>query len=334
MGVRKTESRIPANFKPDDLGQAVVAADGRCALVSFITSPLVIDRENVYVVFVTDAALAGVAQSFEWTFTENNGVPNTQTTQYGEISYSPRSTGKLNLIVRILGAGNTEQANLQLEQEVFLVNSRLESKITDVQDNPGSGVGNIDVSREAVNDHGLYYRQVTLQVPESGDGFKRFLFSMLYDNVLQRDVEQRKEHLDQLAATLNNQEPNFVTLTTEGTGVCGIRLALLAMTLPQAPETLEPWLKWTELPEPSASRAFADEKLRQSLSGLAESVRIDLFNLSRFPKSNIFQCGRILEILRDRYFNRTSFDDVLMGMSGIRADWIAKHYRKGPIKRI
>ena len=106
-----------------------------------------------------------------------------------------------------------------------------------MEPSPGSGVGNIDVSREAVNDHGFYYRQVTLQVPESGDGFKRFLFSMLYDNGIQRDAEQRKEHLDQLAATLNNQEPNFVTLATEGAGVCGIRLALLAMTLPQAVKT-------------------------------------------------------------------------------------------------
>jgi hypothetical protein len=34
MGVRKTESRIPVNFKPDDLGQAVVAADGRYTLAS------------------------------------------------------------------------------------------------------------------------------------------------------------------------------------------------------------------------------------------------------------------------------------------------------------
>jgi hypothetical protein len=41
MGVRKTESRIPANFKPEDLGQAVVAADGRCALVSAITFPII-----------------------------------------------------------------------------------------------------------------------------------------------------------------------------------------------------------------------------------------------------------------------------------------------------
>src|SRR5262245_36231503 len=118
MAVRKTESRVPANFQPSDLGQAVVASDGRCALVSFIPSPLVVNRENVYVVFVTDAALASSAQSFEWSFTENGGAPNTQTTEHGEFSYSPQSTGSLNLTLRILGAGNAEQASLALAQDV------------------------------------------------------------------------------------------------------------------------------------------------------------------------------------------------------------------------
>ena len=334
MGVRKTESRVPSNFKPDDLGQAVVAADGRCTLVSFITSPLVVDRENVYVVFVIDVALAGVTQSFEWSFIENGGAPNTQITQYGEASYRPKSTGNLTLVVRILGAGNTEQTNLKLDQEVSQLNPKLEGTIAGARNKPGCGIANIDVSREIVNDYSLYYQGATLQVPESGDGFKRFLFSMVYDGALQRNVVQRKQHLDQLATTLNNQGTDFGKLTAEGAGICGIRLALLAMTLPQTPGNLTPWLKWTELPEPSAQRAFADENLRLSLSELTESVRIDLFNLARFPKSNIEQCGHILEALRNRYFSRASFDDVLRGMSGIRADWIAKHYRKGPIVRI
>jgi len=55
MSVRKTESRVPANFKPDDLGQAVAATNERSVRVSLITSSLVIDPEKVYVLFLTDA---------------------------------------------------------------------------------------------------------------------------------------------------------------------------------------------------------------------------------------------------------------------------------------
>jgi hypothetical protein len=90
MPARKTESRIPANFQAADLGEAVVAPDGRCALVSFITSPLAVNRENTYIVFVTDAAVSTEAESFEWMFTENAGAPSTQTTQFGEIAYQPQ----------------------------------------------------------------------------------------------------------------------------------------------------------------------------------------------------------------------------------------------------
>jgi hypothetical protein len=333
MGVRKTESRIPANFKPDDLGQAVVAADGRCALVSFITSPLVIDRENTYVVFVTDAALAGVANSFEWSVTENGGEADTTTTQYGEFSHSPKSTGMLSLVVRVLGVGNVEQATLKLDQKIKQLNLLMEINFVAATEKPGAGAANIEVSRAIVNDYNLYYRQVTLQTPENGDGFKRFLFSMIYDGVLQSTEGRRKQYIDQLAATLNNQGTDFVTLTAQGMGICGVRLTLLAMVVPQTPGNPEPLLKWIELPEASARRAFEDQKVRQSLSELAESVRIDLFNLVRFPKSNIFQCGRIIEVLRNQYFSNASFDDVLSGMSGTRANWIARHYRQGPIVR-
>jgi hypothetical protein len=333
MSVRKTESRIPANFKPDDLGQAVVAADGRCALVSFITSPLVINRENVYVVFVTDAALAGVTQSFEWSFTENEGVPDIQMTQYGEVSYRPKSIGKLNLVVRILGAGNAEQASLTLPQEIVPLNAELEALINDARNQPGPGVSNPDVARELINDHNPYYQGVVLQTPEGGDGFKQFVFSMVSDGTLQRTTLQRKQHLDQLAASLNSQGADFVTLTAEGAGVCSIRLALLAMTLPQVPGNPATLLNWTELPEPPDKRAFGDEQLRQNLAALNEDMQVDLFNLARFPKSNITQCGRILEALRDRYFNGTNFSDVLTGMSGTRAVWITRHFREGPLVR-
>ena len=64
MPVRKTESRIPGGYLPSDLGEAVVADDGRCALVSFATAPIVVSRENTCVLFVTDPALAATVQSF------------------------------------------------------------------------------------------------------------------------------------------------------------------------------------------------------------------------------------------------------------------------------
>jgi hypothetical protein len=330
MGVRKTERRIPANFQPSDLGQAVAAADGRCALVSFVTTPLVVARENVYVLFVTDAGLAGTTQSFEWTFTESGIAPNVQNTAAGEIAYRPQAIGTLNLTVRLLGAGNTEQARIEMDQNIAPPNGELESLIAQARNEPGPGVSNPDVARELVNEHNPYYQAVALQTPESDDAFRRFVFGVVFDGALNRDASQRKRHLDQLAASLNNQEGDFGSLAAQGAGVSGMRLALLAMT----PGNPAPLLPWTELPEPSAQHAAADQQLRQQLAALDESKRIDLFNLARFPKSNITQCARIIEALRDRYFSGANFSDVMTGMSGTRAHWIIRHFREGPLKRL
>lgn len=329
MPVRKTESRIPANTQPFDLGQAVLTSDGRSALVSFITSPLVVNRENTYVVFVTDQTLGRSVQTFEWSFSENGGAPTLQATEYGEISYTPQSTGNLSLTIRLFGTGDTEQSSITLAQEVVPLNAELEALIVNARNETGPTVANTDVARELINDHNLYYQSVALQTPEADDAFQRFVFSMVHDGALQRTAARRKQHLDQLAVSLNSQAPDFVTLTTEGAGVCGVRLALLAMTL-GAPS---PLLDWAELPEPASQRAFADEQLRQRLAALDKTVQIDLFNLARFPKSNITQCARIIEALRDRYFSGTNFNDVLTGMSSTRAHWIVRHYREGPIQR-
>src|SRR5215471_11534114 len=97
MTVRKTETRLPIDLQASDLGEASVAADGRAALISFVTSPLVVGRENVYVVFVTDASLATNAEIFEWSVTEGAGAPQVQTTDHGEFAYTPTSETTLGL---------------------------------------------------------------------------------------------------------------------------------------------------------------------------------------------------------------------------------------------
>lgn len=325
MGVRKTETRIPANLQAADLGQAVTTSDGRCTLVSFIVSPLASLRSNSYVIFVTDTSLAGSVQTFEWSFVENGGAPSVQSTQFGECSYQPQNVGTLAVTVRLLGSGNTELSTISLNQDVVITNAELESLYSGARNDPGPGIGNIQVARELVNDYNPYYQSVTLQTPESGDGFKRFVFSLVSDGALVRTVDQRKQQLDQLASALNTNQVDFAVAAAGGAGVCNIRLVLLAMSLPSH-------LTWTEFPDNASRRAAAEEELRKQLAQLDENKKIDLFNIVRFPKSNITFCGRIIEGLRDRYFNGTNFNDVLTGMSGTRAHWISRHFKEGPIE--
>ncbi len=331
MSVRKTESRLPTGHDASQLGQAAPAADGRAVLISFISNPLVINRENTYVVIVTDAGLAGSTESFDWSFTENGGTPETHRTDAGEIAYTPHATGVVQIAVRLLGAGDAEQATLSLAQDIVQPSAELEAMIAAATNEVGPTVANPDVARELVNDHNPYYQGVALAAPESDNSFQKFVFATVSDGALRRTPAERKRHAAAVADSLNSGAANFGSLAAQEVGVSGLRLALLAMNEPHnGGATL---IDWTELPEPPSEHALADEELRQRLQSLDEDARIDLFNIARFPKSNIVHCARVLEALRERYFPGTPFNDVLTGMSATRAHRIIQHYRGGPLRR-
>jgi hypothetical protein len=309
------------------LGESVVAADGRCALVSFITAPLATGRANTYVVFVTDTALAGAVESFEWTFAEGSDAPVVVTSHGGEASFTPTRECYLSVRVRLLDGGTAEQATLALTQQVRAPNAALEQLIVEAANQPGPGCGNPDVLRELVNDHNPYYLDVTLSTPEAGDGFKRFLYNQVYDGALKRDSSTRAALLGQVADSLNTGSPDFISATAPGLGVAGVRLSLAAMLLPPS------GIPYTELETSTAANASGDEELRAKLAALGEEDRIDLFNRARFPKSNILLCGNLLEALRNKLFNGVSFDDLLTKMSGTMAEWIVLNYTRGPLRR-
>ena len=289
-------------------------------------------------VFVTDPGLAGNAHSYEWrfsyewTFQASADPPLIDTRLDGETIYTPTHTGKLRVTVRILDAGAAEQARLTLAQEVVSPNAVLEALITAAGTAPGPGVANPDVARELVNEHSRYYQTATMRSPETGDGFRRFLLAMVFDGALRRSPAERRAHLDALALSLNSSRSDFFVLAARGAGLCGIRLALLAMTVPAGPGNPATLLPWTLLPESHPSlRDFGDRQLRGRLAQLPEAARIDLFNLARFPKSNITHCGRILEALRDRYFP-VNFGDILTGLSASRAHRLVRALLPWPVR--
>lgn len=326
MAVRKTESRLPDGFQPSDLGQAVTSAGGTCSLISFVTSPLVINRTNQYVVLIQDAGLAASAASYAWTVTESSGAPINSNSPTGELTYVATKIGNLQVAVNVLDGGGGTLATLTLQQDVTDPSEELEDLITESADTPGPGMANPDALRELINEHNMYYSGVALQNPETGLGFKRLVFNMAFDGVLKRNPFERKRHLNQLADAVNAGTSDLATVSTQGAGVCSVRLLLLAMTIPGM-------VPFTLLPQDANQRALAANTLYQSLAQLSDEKKIDLFNIVRFPRSNIIYCGRILENLRNQYFAGTTFDDVLTGMSGARAQWIIGQYRQGPVSR-
>jgi hypothetical protein len=324
MAVRKTESRIPDTFQAENLGQAITASG--CTMISYVTSPLVNNRPNQYVVFITDAGIAASTNSYEWTVEESGVAPIISNSTVGELALEPTHSGSLRVSVRVLNGSGGELAALTLNQTVVPPSEELEDLIAESNEDAGPGMADPDALRELINQYNPYYQSVTLQQSEPIGGFKRLVFNMCFDGVMRRTEEERKRHVDQLALALNSGDSDFATLSTQGVGVCNVRLLLLAMTLPGM-------IPWTLMPTDANERALRLSDLHQDLARLDENKKIDLFNLARFPKSNIQVCAKMLENLRNQYFNTTNFDDVLTGMSGARAQWIIAQYRQGPITR-
>jgi len=326
MSTRKTESRIPDGLQATDLGEAVNAADNRSVLVSFVSSPLVKNRENCYVLFVTDNALGSSVEKYEWSVVENGGVAVVITTTAPEFKYIPIETGDVTISVKLLDAGNADLGSITITQVIVELNFELEALINETKDEPGPGIGNIEVARELVNDHNPYYQGITPTGAEEVEPFKHFIFGMVSDGALVRRPAERTRLLYEIAASLNNNEGDLVSLIAQGAGVCNVRLTMLAMIIPGA-------LTWTEIPETAPEKANADHALRETFAALDENKKIDLFNIARFPKSNISYCAKVTEAIRDKYFPGVNFEDVVSGMSGTRAHWILKHFSEGPIKR-
>lgn len=330
MPVRKTESRIPEDLAAADLGEAATAADGKSVLISQIVSPLVQGREALFNVLVTDAALAPQVQSYEWQFTEGAAAPTQQSTNIGEIAFAPTAVGPLTVRVRLLGAGNAQLAELTLAMDSIAVSADLEALINAARNEPGPTISHPDVARELINDLEPYYSEVTLGGAENVD-FSRFVFAAIHDGLLRLDAAGRRAHLERLAAALNDNNGQFAVEAAVGAGVGGLRLGLLAMVMPGGGG--QPVMSWTEFPKPNARRAEAEDIHLRSLAALSEAKCIDLFNIVRFPKTNIRFCALAFEELRDRYFAGTDFTSVVSGQGGVRSRVIIEHYREGPILR-
>jgi hypothetical protein len=327
MPVRKTESRIPANFQPGDLGEATISVDGRVALIAYCPSPIVLLRTNVYVVMLMNDPLALAVNGYEWVISENGTERHRSITPIGELEYTPQAAGSVSITVTLQGGGNPI---LHLAQSVVVTNPQLETLITAAGNTVGPTIADPAIARELVNHYCQFYSGVTTTPPEAGQAaqdFQRLIFKIVYEGTAAINPTTRKQKLAQLADILNSSTPNFSEKAWESLGLCGLRAALLAMFYPDAN-------RYQELPIDITTRSQRRLQITTQIDALNINQKVDLFNLLRFPKSNIIQSAKIIEALRNRKFAGTNFTDVLTGFQGARLNDIINHFRQGPNARV
>lgn len=109
---------------PHELGQAIFTPDGRFRLVRFLTTPLVRDSRNDYIVFDTKAADAEKEHTYAWKIKdENYAVVDDGTESVGAFAWTPCEIGEylVEATVRVNGA---ELVVLAMRQNVTVESGR------------------------------------------------------------------------------------------------------------------------------------------------------------------------------------------------------------------
>ncbi len=323
MAVRKTESRIPQipGFTIDDLGQnATSGTNASVKIVSYLSSPLAVNIFQNYVVFVEDAALQPNVASYEWIF-NNNGTITNATTRNGVNSFLPTVVGTLSVTVNLKDGANTTLHTVALQQQVAARNLELEQLI-DQEGTSSPSAGNPTVSRDVIN--GLRIFADAAASPVTDNALNRLILSITYSNLSANNPTLRNTLLENCSAALETTPDTFFTTGQNGIGVTKLRPHLAAMFIQDGGNPLIPV---TERPSVSASTA-TQTTIQTAFNGLPETRRIDIFNLLRFPKTNIRICKLVLDGLKARYFSTEAFPAVLGNRNKARR--LIREYETGP----
>jgi hypothetical protein len=100
------------------------------------------------------------------------------------------------------------------------------------------------------------------------------------------------------------------------------------MFLPVTPGGTDWYLSKREYPTQKESRLTVHRRLLQELRDLAPEKQIDLFNLLRFPKSNLKMAIQLLEGLKAQYFPADSLEAVINDKNKALA--LLDQFKEGP----
>lgn len=327
MAVRMTEQRIPAGFVASDLGQTVSSADGKAALVSFNSTPIVHQRLQGYVVFVVDEPLAAQIDHYNWSI-QNSGNFDSSTTDFGYLQYQPRLEGSVSVQVTLKDAADQTLDTLEMDQESVALNVDLEALYEQTAE-IAPLAGQPETSREVINDLRAYMDELAPRDADPSSSLNRLIFVIAYVEVMGLPAEQRNPMLEQIAVAFDaNDSSAFAEEGGAGIGICRIRPHVLGMYLPETPGGNDWYLSKREYPEEVDRRLSIKRELVEELTDLPQEKQIDLFNLLRFPKSNLKMAIQLLEGLREQYFPARDLETLINDKEQIQS--LLDQFKQGP----
>ncbi|EKV01577.1 hypothetical protein Lepto7375DRAFT_3748 [Leptolyngbya sp. PCC 7375] len=330
MAVRKAEQRIPTGFRMADLGQAISSSDGQAVLISFNPTPVVHQRLQSYVLFVLNKELATQIDQYDWSI-NNNNILDTVSTEFGYFQYRPELKGHLSVRVEPKGANGKILTNLNLEQDVVGLNPALEA-LYEQTAQIAPLAGQPEASREVINDLRAYMEELAPRGNLNSDSLNRLIFAIAYVAAMSQPTDKRNLLLEKIVEAFEADDySTFVEEGRTGIGVCRIRPHILGMYLPKTTGGNNWYLNKKEYPQKKDERLEVERLLIKELKDLPQIQIIDLFNLLRFPKSNLKMALQLLEGLRAQYFPAQEMDVLINDKKKIQL--LLDQFKQGPYQQ-
>jgi hypothetical protein len=339
MAIRETERYLPGTLGAADLGEAATASGtgGLFALVSYVTSPVRTGTLLDYVLLVTGT---DEVDEYDWVVTNSaGGIAHTATTTYGTFAWSAPVADIYE--VSVTPKGTSTMPTLKLTQQAKDIDPTLESNA-----DPHAWVYD-DSLRELASDLKPYIAKAASDTGPNGIP-ERLLASVLAIEILMRpkggsstarvlprhvrdaEIARVAEFIDEyyywtqtepLVAEAFFLLPGYrEKFARASLGVGQVALATAAMS--------EGKFTWRDADK--AHREFTRQAIADDFNdNVSYRAKIDIFNLLRFPKTNVAVAARLLANLKNRVHRYPTIKAADLAKSPRPVGIIATEYHLG-----
>jgi hypothetical protein len=187
-----------------------------------------------------------------------------------------------------------------------------------------------ETSRELVNDVRGYIDELAPRSADPDSTLNRLIFALAYAEAMRVPPADRAAQAERLAAALDQAAPeSFADQAETGIGLCQVRPHVLGMYVSATAGGTDWLIDRREFPREEDERSALQHELKADLAQLDEARRVDLFNLLRFPKSNLRMATLLTRELMTQYFPGENLPTILADET--KAKSLIEQFKEGPL---
>ena len=313
------KSRLKVQKRGESHGQSATGSSRH--LISDLTTPITVGSAPRFELIQHGAELwnPDTEVTYRWSITDNTSgnVVFKETTTEPTTRIRASRAGNYTVNVTVLGNGQPAATSITMNQTVEAEDSFLTTNLSGATD------GQASTYRELVNDFRPYINDGATATGANGIT-PRFLASVLFIEVLNRPKEGREDELEGVGEAIGDLQQGEGLYPWQkvdrSIGVGQIKSSTAAMVMGTTP--------WVD--QERGDRAAGRERTESNYEALSADQKAAIFQILRWPKSNIAMAARLLATLKNRANRFPTLTRSEFGNDEHAVGVIASEYNLGP----